>query len=168
MSTDIEITPRIEQIIWKGMGVRSARQIAEETGLKPEQVLAIKRDLLSAVDELTIIEKRTKILITLEQLAQDAIERAEKADDEFAAGMLNAARGALKDSLAELGRLSKQDTERVQQLNTLRRKEIVRLYTSVVDAGVTEIAERYGIPEDELFAVFNRHLQSEAVKALES
>lgn len=164
--TDMEIDPRLETIVWKSLGLKSVRQISEETGLAPEQIFSIKRELLDAVDELTIAEKRTKILVTLESMAQDAIERSAGASDEFAAGLLNAARGALKDSLTELARLSKLDDEKIVALNELRRKEIVRLYTSVVDAGVTELAETHGIPEDELFAVFNRHLQEEALRSL--
>lgn len=162
MTDDIEIDPRLEKIVWRSLGVKSVRQIAEETGLNPEQIFAVKREMLDAVDVLTVQEKRTKILVAMEQLAQDALDRADGASDEFAAGMLNAARGAMKDMLTEFNRASKQDQAAVVQLNTLRRKEIVNYYVRVVDSGVTEISEKYGISEDELFEVFNRKLEEQA------
>jgi DNA polymerase III alpha subunit (gram-positive type) len=160
--TDMEIDPRLEKIVWRSLGMKSVRQISEETGLAPEQIFAIKREMLDSVDVLTVQEKRTKILVAMEQLAQDALDRADGASDEFAAGMLNAARGAMKDMLTEFNRASKQDQGAIEQLNQLRIREILRLVDGTVARTFAEISETYGIEEDELLSVFQRHLKPAA------
>lgn len=160
--TDMEIDPRLEKIVWRSLGLKSVRQISEETGLAPEQIFAIKREMLDSVDVLTVQEKRTKILVAMEQLAQDALDRADGASDEFAAGMLNAARGAMKDMLTEFNRASKQDQGAIEQLNQLRIREILRLVDGTVARTFAEISETYGIEEDELLSVFQRHLKPAA------
>ena len=40
MSTEVEHLDqeRVDELIWRGAGVKSVRKIAEETGLKPEEV----------------------------------------------------------------------------------------------------------------------------------
>lgn len=160
--TDMEIDPRLEKIVWRSLGIKSVRQISEETGLAPEQIFAIKREMLDSVDVLTVQEKRTKILVAMEQLAQDALDRADGASDEFAAGMLNAARGAMKDMLTEFNRASKQDQSAIEQLNQLRIREILRLVDGTVARTFAEISETHGIEEDELLSVFQRHLKPAA------
>lgn len=157
--TDMEIDPRLEKIVWRSLGLRSVRQISEETGLAPEQIFAIKREMLDSVDVLTVQEKRTKILVAMEQLAQDALDRADGASDEFAAGMLNAARGAMKDMLTEFNRASKADQGAIEQLNQLRIREILRLVDGTVARTFAEIATTHGIDEDELLSVFQSHLK---------
>lgn len=164
---DIEIDPRIERIVWKGLGLKTVRQIAEETGLQPEQIFAVKREMLDAVDVLSVQEKRTKILVAMEQLAQDALDRADGASDEFAAGMLNAARGAMKDMLTEFNRASKQDQGAIEQLNQLRVRELLRLVDSTVARTLEEIASRYELDEADLQAIFQSHLKP-AASELES
>lgn len=155
---DIEIDPRIERIVWRSLGVKSVRQIAEETGLNPEQIFAVKREMLDAVDVLSVQEKRTKILVAMEQLAQDALDRADGASDEFAAGMLNAARGAMKDMLTEFNRASKQDQGAIERLNQLRLREILRLVDTTVQRTLSEIASTHNLNEFDLQAIFQKHL----------
>lgn len=163
--TDVALTDpdelyneRVDRLIWKYIGVKSVRDIAKETGLTPEQVLRRKSELIDSVDVLTVQQKRTKILISLERLAQDAIERAEGTDDEFYAGMLNAARGSWKDILTELRRVDKNEQEAVNTLNNMRIRELVSLVQDAVNASVPEIAERYGLEESDLFDIFNANL----------
>lgn len=165
--TDIEINPRLEKIVWRSLGVKSVRQIADETGLNPEQIFAVKREMLDAVDVLSIQEKRTKILVALEQLAQDALERAKDSSDEFSAGHYNAARGAMKDMLTEFNRVSKQDQGAIEQLNQLRVRELLRLVDSTVARTLEEIASRYDLEEADLQAIFQSHLKP-AASELES
>jgi len=162
-----EIDPRIERIIWKGLGNKSVREMAEDTGLSPEQIGAIKRDLLSAVDVLTVQEKRQKILIDMERLAQDTLERAEGSSDEFFAGMMNAARGAMKDMLTALNQTAKGEQEAIDRLNDLRVKELIGLIDRTVAYTLTEIAKTYEIDEGELQDIFQKHLKP-AAQELES
>lgn len=160
--TDVEIDPRIERIVWRALGVKSVRQIAEETGLTPEQIFVIKREMLDAVDVLTVQEKRTKILVAMEQLAQDALERAENASDEFSAGHFNAARGAMKDMLTEFNRTQKGEQEAIDRLNDMRVRELLRLIDLTVARTLADIASTYDLDEDTLHGIFQSYLKPAA------
>lgn len=162
-----EIDPRLEKIVWRSLGVKSVRQIAEETGLNPEQIFAVKREMLDAVDVLSVQEKRTKILMALETVAQEALDRARDSSEEFSAGHYNAARGAMKDMLTEFNRVSKQDQGAIEQLNQLRVRELLRLVDSTVARTLEEIASRYDLEEADLQAIFQSHLKP-AASELES
>lgn len=161
MTTDIdefEIDPRIERQVWKALGIKPLKQIAEETGLTRDQIIRIREELLTSVDDLSVLQKRHKLIMELEGMAQDARDRAQRMDDEFYSGAINSSVSAIKAVQAELVRLGKDDNSKVQALNALRRREIVKMYVSVVNAGVEEISSAHGIDEDALFEVFNRLL----------
>lgn len=153
-----EIDDRIERLVWKGLGIRSARQIAEEAGISPETVLRVKKQLLDSVDSLSIQERRMKILADLQELAQEARRRYEGASDEFAAGLLNSSVAAWKAMFGELARMEKADTSKVESLNAKRVQELVRLVRLTVDASVYELSSRFNVDADEMFDVFNRNL----------
>lgn len=164
MADELEVTPRVEKLVWAGIGRKSARQIAEETGISPEQVLAIKRTLLEQVDVLTIQEKRQKLLVDLQDIAQRAQDDYDNAPMEFKAGIMNSATAAIKAVLVELNRADKADQSKVDALNSLRVKELYNLMVEVVDDSVTEIAKKYDIDADDLFAIFNSRMTKAAAK----
>jgi len=155
---------RIDKAIWKSIGIKSVRTIADETGLKPEEVLRRKNELLDEVDVLSINQKRQRLLIELDGMARDARKRAEGVIDEYAAGLWNAATSAVKTMLTELARMERQDSGKIEALNRKRVESLVRIVRAAIDAGVPEISTRYGIPEEDLFDVFNRRLQDAAEK----
>lgn len=164
-ATDLpEISPEVERVIWKGLGRKSAKVIAEETGLSPVEVLRWKKELLEGVDELTIQEKRVKLMADLQDVADRARDLAEASISEFQAGLLNSSVAAMKALLVETARLEKADNSKVEALNQLRVRELLNLLTAVVDAGVEEISEAYELDPDDLIAVFNRKLVEEAEK----
>lgn len=162
MSGEVEIDPRIQRIVWRGLGNKSVREMSEETGLSPEEIFAVKRELLGAVDVLTVQEKRQKILIDMEKLAQDALERAEDSSDEFFAGMMNAARGAMKDMLTALNQTAKGEQEAIERLNDLRVRELLSLIDRTVAYTLTEIAKTYDLDENDLHDIFQKHLKPAA------
>lgn len=159
-----ELDARTERVIWKGLGIKSVRQIASETGLAPEEVLRVKNELLDSVDVLTVQQRRQKILVDLQQMAQDARDRTERISDEFFAGTVNASVGALKAVLVELARMEKGDTSKVEALNALRVKELLSLIDEVVLVSVQSIAKEHGLDEDVLLAVFSENLGSAAMR----
>lgn len=160
--TDMEIEPRLEKIVWKSLGVKSVRQISEETGLAPEQIFAIKREVLDAVDVLTVQEKKQKLLVTLEEIAQTTQEDYANAPWEFKSGLANSAIASMKTIMVELNRTSKEDQGRIEQLNQLRIRELLRLVDGTVARTFAEISETHGIDQDELLAVFQSHLKPAA------
>lgn len=157
---------RVDRIIWRGMGIQSVREMAEDTGLKPEEVLRRKNELLESVDVLSIQEKRQRLVIELDGIARDARARAAEVADEFASGLWNSAVAAMKTYLSELARMEKADTGKVEALNQLRIKELLRLVDTTVSRTFKEISAVHEIPEDEMMNVF-QGLLSESARDLD-
>lgn len=155
---------RVDELIWKHIGLKSVREIASLTGLKPEEVLRRKNELLDGVDVLSIQQKRQRLLIELDGMARDARERASGASDEFFSGAINASTGAIKTMLGELARQEKADTSKVETLNQKRVSELVSLMREVVDISVVEIAAKHELDEEDLYEVFNRRMIEAAEK----
>lgn len=168
MTTEVETLDqdRIDTLIWRHIGVRTVREIAEIAGLRPEEVLRRKNELLDGVDVLSIEQKRQRLLIELDGMARDARDRAQGASDEFYAGTVNAASGAIKTMLAELARMQKQDSGKIEALNQLRVRELLKLVDFTVARSVREIASTHDLDETELMEIFQGHLV-EAARELE-
>ena len=158
-----EITDKIRRQVWKRLGTKSIRDIAADTGLKPEQVIEVKQQLLDEVDVLTFAEQRMKLMVTLHEIVELAKERAEESTDpRNHAGMINAATNAVEKTLKQIRMLEKEDTSKVEQLNALRVRELLSLMTAVVSSGCDEVSETYGVDREELEAVFTDRLVVEA------
>lgn len=156
---------RINRAIRKGlMSSKTVRQMAEETGLKPEEVLRKKSEVLEGVDVLTIQEKRALLMMELSDMSREVRERATRTTDEFYAGMINASTGNIKLLLGELTRMEKADSGKVETLNQKRVAELVSLMREVIDVSVVEIAAKYSLDEQDLFEVFNRRMAEAAQK----
>lgn len=149
---------RVDEIIWRGAGVKSVRKIAEETGLKPEEVLRRKNELLEEVDPLTIQQTRQRLLIDLQRIARKTQEDYDNAPFEFKAGLMNSAVASMKLVLAEMTRAEKADNTRVTELNALRQREILRLIQETVNNTLDEISESHNIDRDALQDVFQKNL----------
>ena len=158
---------RIDRVIWRGIGVLSVRKIAEEAGIKPEEVLRRKGELLDEIDVLSVAEKRVRIMAELDGMARDARERSARVSDEFASGLLNSSVAAMKTVLGELSRIEKQDQGKIQALNELRRQEILRLIDSAVRKTFSALSAEHGIPEDDMMTLFQESL-SEAAREIEA
>ena len=169
MSTEVEHLDqeRVDSIIWKHIGLKSVREIAELCGIKPEAVLRRKNELLDEIDVLSIAEKEARILVELDGMARDMRERAANTIDEYASGMINSSVAALKTMLSQLDRIKKQDQGKIEALNSLRVKELLRLVDETVARSVREIAATHDLEETELMEVFQGHLV-DAARELES
>lgn len=155
---------RLERIVWKGLGIKSVRQIASETGLAPEEVLRVKNELLDSVDVLTVQQRRQKILVDLQEVAQRVQDDYDSSPMEFRAGLMNSAVSAMKTILVELNRTQKGEADAISQLNALRVKELLSLIDEVVLVSVQSIAKEHGLDEDELLSVFSENLESAAMR----
>ena len=164
MSTEVEHLDqeRVDSIIWKHIGLKSVREIAELCGIKPEAVLRRKNELLDEIDVLSIAEKEARILVELDGMARDMRERAANTIDEYASGMINSSVAALKTMLSQLDRIKKQDQGKIEALNSLRVKELLRLVDETVARSVREIAATHDLEETELMEVFQGHLVESA------
>lgn len=153
---------RADRLISRYIGRRSIREIAEMTGMRPEEVMNRKSEIINNVDVLTVQEKRAKLLYELDELAADARERAKDTSDEFLSGMLNSSVSAMKVILVELARAEKANEGAVEQLNQLRIRELLRLVDATVARSVREIAATHDLDETELMEVFQGYLVEEA------
>lgn len=155
---------RVDEIIWRNADIKSARQIADMVGLRPEEVLRRKKELVEEVDDLTIKAIRTRLLIDLQSIARKTQEDYDQSPFEFKAGLMNSAVASMKLVLAEMTRAEKADNSRVESLNQKRVAELVSLMREVVDISVVEIATKHGLDEDDLYEVFNRRMVEAAQK----
>lgn len=167
MSNEVEISDRIQKMVWKRLGNTPVRKIAEETGLTREQVIAIREELLDSVDELTINQKRQKFLVELEGISQDARKEAETADGRDKGPLYSAAVSAIKTVMAELARMEKTSSQAVESLNALRIRELMRLIDLTVAKTFATLSERHGIEEDEMYEIFQGYLKPVAMEIQE-
>ena len=168
MSDEIEPVSdeRIERYVWSRIGKESARDMAKALGVSPEEILRVKKNLVEEVDAISLEVQKARLMRTLQELADDAMERSKDISSEFFAGTINASVGAIKTLLVELNRTSKQDSEAVARLNELRTREILRLIDSTVNKTLDEISETYDLDRADLTRMFRGHLDREA-KAME-
>ena len=162
MSDEIEPVSdeRIERYVWSRVGKESARDMAKALGVPPEEILRVKRDLAESVDALTVDVQRAKLLRSLQELADDAHERAQNvADERNYAGIVNAAAGAIDKLLKELRRTGAENSDAVNALNQLRINELLRLIDVTVARTLEDIAFEYDLDEGELLGIFQRHLK---------
>lgn len=163
--TDIEIDERIDRLIWRSIGRRSLRQVAEETGVPLDQLAFRRTELLDSIDDLTIQQKRAKLLVDLQEIADKARDDYDdEPDKDKGSKLLTVAVGSIKTVLGEMRQMEKADTSKVEALNMLRIRELVSLIQEAVDTSVPEIASEYGIEQSALFDIFNKNLGKAALK----
>jgi len=153
---------RIDRILWASAGIKSAREVAKELGMKPEEVLRRRKELIEGVDDLTIQQTRQKLLIDLKDIARRTQEDYDEAPFEFKAGLMNSSIAAMKAVLVELNRADDKDQEKVDHLNALRVRELVNLIREVVEISVDELVEKYDLERDEVYAIFDANMQKAA------
>lgn len=153
-----EVDDRVREQIWRLVGRKPLRVIAEELSLKPEEVLAVKREMLDSVDVLTIDQQRQQLMIEMRMVAQDSRRAAELTIDEYKAGLYNSAIAADKELLKQLAAMERKDSSAVEKLNEMRVRELLRLMDQVVRLGVVEIATKHGLDEHKILEVFQNRL----------
>lgn len=149
---------RITSLIWRHIGIKPVREIAEMAGVKPDEVLRRKNELLEDIDVLTIAEKRSQLMVKLQEIAAQTQEDYENSPWEFKAGLMNSSIASMKMILSELSRAERADDSKVEALNQKRIQELVNLVKEVVDVSVREISEKYELDDTELFDVFNARM----------
>lgn len=161
-----EDNPRIRRIIWKGLGSKSTREMASETGLTIEQVQRVKVSLIDEVDILTVAQMRVKILSDFQEFARIAREDYDNVEERNKAGLLNSATSALDKALKEINRVNKGEQEQINKLNQKRISALVQLMQNTVELGVAKLAEEYQMDEQRVFDIFNLALR-EATEQLQ-
>lgn len=165
---EFEIDSRIEKLIWRSIGRKSVRKMAEETGLPVEMVARIRTELLDGVDELTIDQKRTKLLVDLQDIADTARSDYDSADDtDSGSKLLTVAVGAIKTVLGEMRQIEKSSSGAIDALNQMRIRELMRLIDLTVAKTFAVLSERHGLEEDEMYEIFQGFLKPAAMELQE-
>lgn len=152
-----------EDRLWELVGTRTPKQIADELGLPPAEVVRRTREMLESVDVLTIEQQRQKLMIDVGRIARKAEEAFDNSlDERNKSGLLNSAVNAQKEVLRQLEKMETRNAEAVDALNRMRVAELVRLVETAV---VNTLAELLPDREDAM-DVFYGYL--EAVSNYES
>ena len=133
-----------EDRLWELVGSRTPKQIADELGLPPAEVVRRTREMLESVDILTIEQQRQKLMIDVGRIARKAEEAFDNVYDERnKSGLLNSAVNAQKEVLRQLEKMEDRNAGAVDALNRMRVAELVRLVeTAVVDTLAELVPDR--------------------------
>ena len=133
-----------EDRLWELVGTRTPKQIADELGLPPAEVVRRTREMLESVDILTIEQQRQKLMIDVGRIARKAEEAFDNSlDERNKSGLLNSAVNAQKEVLRQLEKMETRNAEAVDALNRMRVAELVRLVeTAVVDTLAELVPDR--------------------------
>lgn len=154
----------LDKYIMRYITIKTPKEIGEMVGVEPRVVLARKDELLSSMDVLTVDQQRVKLIAELNEVIQKAMERADRTDDEYYAGMLNSAVNAQKEILKQLEFQERRNSGQIEQLNRLRVRELVKLMSMVMGELVPYLAEKYGADPEEITGVFYEKLEIEAAR----
>lgn len=120
---------RNRRMVWRGLGKKSVRQVAEDTGLTVEQVVNLRNQLFDEVDALSVEQRMMKAVVDLQEFADRARESFETIQDERAKGpLMGQAISATKIVLDTMKYWEKTRTGEVNVLNELRKREISLMY----------------------------------------
>lgn len=148
-----------EDRLWELVGTRTPKQIADELGLPPAEVVRRTREMLESVDILTIEQQRQKLMIDVGRIARKAEEAFDNSlDERNKSGLLNSAVNAQKEVLRQLEKMEAQNAGAVDALNRMRVAELVRLVeTAVVDTLAELVPDR-----EDAMDVFYGYLETAA------
>lgn len=152
-----------EDRLWELVGTRTPKQIADELGLPPAEVVRRTREMLESVDVLTVEQQRQKLMIDVGRMARKAEEAFDNSlDERNKSGLLNSAVNAQKEVLRQLEKMETRNAGAVDALNRMRVAELVRLVeTAVVDT----LSEIDPANYDENMKIFYGYLETAASRA---
>lgn len=153
-----------QRLLIKWAGIKSANEISELTGIAPEDVGREIDAVLNSIDVLTVQQLRAKLLIGMLEANEELRSRfADMSDRNITAAI--ATYGANTSRIQkEMRDAEKADTGKIEQLNQLRIRELLKMIDETVVISVDEIAALTNIDASELMDVFTRNL---VVKARE-
>lgn len=150
------------------LGTKTPRQIAELTGVTPETVIMVKRELVESMDALTAEEHVAKSFVELNRITQLAMSEFSSTDDARSkAPLLAAATSAVKTSLQMLEKWSAKNKGAVDVLNKKRQREIVEAFTIMSETTGTLLDDGEPHSKDEIVQVMIDSLR-EAVVGMEA
>jgi hypothetical protein len=132
----------IDSLLIRYAGVKSANDIAEETGLEPEEVLRRTQELLDRVT-LTFPQRRAKAIFQLDEITAEMAGRYKRADDENLARLGNTAAGAIGRVLGELRALEKDAKEHEEEQAAAMGRVLATLVDRAMNRAIGELKQRH-------------------------
>lgn len=146
-----EESTHLDSYISRYIGIKTPREIAELAGSNANDVIRRAEEMKDSADALTIEAQIYFAMRSLNEIAADAKTDASQAvDNRDKAGLYSAAVSAITQSLKQLNVLKKENDGAVEVLNTLRMREILRLYDVVIEQGSRNLAKAHGLKEEEV------------------
>lgn len=142
---------------------KTPREIAKLAGVTPQRVIARAEEMKDEADALSIeasIHFLMRRLNAIAASAQKAADNAPNAKD--AAGLYSASVSAITQSIKQLNQFKKENDGAVIELNNKRIQFLLRMFDSVVDKGVTDIALEHGLDKGELLSSFQKRIMDAA------
>lgn len=163
---------RVRSIVWKHLGSKNAREVAELAGVTPDVVMRIKKELLDTTDSLTVQQHQTRILKLVDETATQAIEWAHEIansgnpDRERSLGpVLTSANQFLKLATQMLKETEAKNTAQVEALNQLRIRELYDTVVLMMEFVTSDLVEDFGLDRGAIDKLFQSAL-SKAVEKL--
>ena len=148
----------IDSLLVQYAGIKTPNDIADMTGLTPEDVVRRTQEILDRVT-LTNAQRRAKLIFQLDEITAEMSSRYKTAKDEDLARLGNTAAGAIGRILGELRALEKDARE-----NELEQEQAMgRILASMVDKAmqraIGELKARHPeIETDNLGKIVESHL----------
>lgn len=150
------------------LGTKTPRQIAELTGVTPETVIMVKRELVESMDALTAEEHVAKSFVELNRITQLAMSEFSSTDDARSkAPLLASAISSVKVSLQMLEKWSAKNKGAVDVLNKRRQMELVTALNKMAEVTATKLDDGEPHNREDIFQTMLDSLM-EAVVEMEA
>lgn len=148
----------IDSLLIRYAGIKSANDIADMTGLEPEDVVRRTSEILDTVS-LTFPQRRAKAIFQLDEINAEMASRYKSADDENLARLGNTAAGAIGRVLGELRAIEKDAKEHEDEQKEAMGRILANLVDKAMQRAIGELKQRHPEIETESLAkVVETHL----------
>lgn len=170
MSTDVEEVNygRLDKVIRRYAGIKSARQIADLTGYTPDEVIRRRNALVDSIDELSLQAQMSFILSELQDTAREYRAKADQIDPNDPdtgrniGPIITASIQAQKAAMQQLQNIQKANQGAVDTLNERRQEELLSLIKETIYTSISVISERYSVDYGDLMVIFQENLKRAA------
>lgn len=148
----------IDSLLVRYAGIKSPNDIAELTGLSPEEVAQKTQQILDRVT-LTFPQRRAKAIFQLDEINAEMAGRYKNAANEDLARLGNTAAGAIGRVLGELRAIEKDAKEHEEEQQQAMGRILATLVDRAMNRAIGELKQRHPeIETDHLGEVLEAHL----------
>jgi hypothetical protein len=133
----------LDQRLVNYAGALPPTKIAELTGLTPEEVAQRTLAVLNSIDYFTIDQMRAKLMITLNALIAEAMNRLPTASERAIGAYLNATGGNLQRGLAQLKEMEERALKNSASMEQAYARRMVDIVNRAFDRQLGKLSERY-------------------------